>query len=71
MTPATTFTNSGVTQIARTGLRWLDIPAEPDFARLRRDVSARLHTAMSEQGVDALVLLGNSNVMYADRKSVV
>lgn len=65
MTPATTFTNSGVTQIARTGLRWLDIPAEPDFARLRRDVSARLHTAMSEQGVDALVLLGNSNVMYA------
>ncbi|CKI22172.1 Xaa-Pro peptidase family protein [Mycolicibacterium smegmatis] len=65
MTPATTFTHSGVTQIARTGLRWLDIPAEPDFARLRRDVSARLHTAMSEQGVDALVLLGNSNVMYA------
>lgn len=65
MTPATTFTHSGVTQIARTGLRWLDIPAEPDFARLRRDVSARLHEAMSEQGVDALVLLGNSNVMYA------
>jgi len=65
VTPATTFTHSGVTQIARTGLRWLDIPAEPDFARLRRDVSARLHTAMSEQGVDALVLLGNSNVMYA------
>ena len=60
-----TLTQSGVTQIARTGLRWLDIPAEPDFARLRREVGARLHAAMGAQGVDALVLLGNSNVMYA------
>ncbi len=58
-------TQSGVTQIARTGYTWLDIPAEPDFARLRREVGARLQAAMAEQGVDALVLLGNSNVMYA------
>ncbi|MGE2715398.1 M24 family metallopeptidase [Mycolicibacterium litorale] len=61
----TTSTQSGVTQIARTGYTWLDIPAEPDFARMRREVGARLHAAMTEQGVDALVLLGNGNVMYA------
>ena len=61
----TTSTQSGVTQIARTGFTWLDIPTEPDFARMRREVGARLHAAMTEQGVDALVLLGNSNVMYA------
>ncbi|VEG56974.1 peptidase M24 [Mycolicibacterium aurum] len=62
---ATTSTHSGVTQIARTGYTWLDIPAEPDFTRMRREVGARLRAAMSEQGVDALVLLGNSNVIYA------
>ncbi|MBX9920051.1 MAG: aminopeptidase P family N-terminal domain-containing protein, partial [Mycolicibacterium frederiksbergense] len=61
----TTSTRSGVTQIARTGLSWLDVPDEPDLARMRREVSARLQAAMAEQGVDALVLLGNSNVMYA------
>lgn len=61
----TASTQSGVTQIARTGYTWLDIPDEPDFARLRREVGARLQAAMAEQGVDALVLLGNSNVMYA------
>ncbi|CRZ13256.1 M24 family metallopeptidase [Mycolicibacterium neworleansense] len=58
-------TLSGVTQIAHTGFTPLDIPDEPDLARMRREVGARLHTAMAEQGVDALVLLGNSNVMYA------
>lgn len=58
-------TGTGVTQIARTGYSWLDIPAEPDFARMRREVGARLQAAMAEHGVDALVLLGNSNVMYA------
>lgn len=58
-------TGTGVTQIARTGYSWLDIPTEPDFARMRREVGARLQAAMAEQGVDALVLLGNSNVMYA------
>ncbi|NTY63771.1 M24 family metallopeptidase [Mycolicibacterium sphagni] len=61
----TTSTHSGVTQIARTGYTWLDIPQEPDFARMRSEVGARLHAAMADQGVDALVLLGNSNVMYA------
>ena len=57
--------DAGVTQIARTGYSWLDIPQEPDFARMRREVGARLHAAMAEQGVDAVVLLGNGNVMYA------
>lgn len=61
----TTSTSSGVTQIARTGYTWLDIPAEPDFDRMRTEVGTRLHAAMAEQGVDALVLLGNGNVMYA------
>lgn len=61
----TTATRSGVTQIARTGLSWLDIPDEPDLTRMRREISVRLHAAMADQGVDALVLLGNSNVMYA------
>ena len=57
--------DAGVTQIARTGYSWLDIPQEPDFARMRREVGARLRAAMAEQGVDAVVLLGNGNVMYA------
>ena len=61
----TTSLDAGVTQIARTGFTWLDIPQEPDFARMRRDVGARLHAAMADQGVDAVVLLGNGNVMYA------
>ncbi|WP_099023784.1 M24 family metallopeptidase [Mycolicibacterium palauense] len=65
MTSGATTTHSGVTQIARTGLTWLDIPAEPDLARMRRETSARLHAAMADQGVDALVLLGNGNVVYA------
>jgi Xaa-Pro dipeptidase len=61
----TTSTHSGVTQIVQTGLTWLDIPAEPDLARMRRETSARLHAAMNDQGVDALVLLGNGSVVYA------
>ncbi|WP_396903002.1 M24 family metallopeptidase [Mycolicibacterium sp.] len=60
-----TATQTGVTQIARTGFTPLDIPTEPDLARMRREVGARLRAAMVDQGVDALVLLGNSNVMYA------
>ncbi|MBN3509603.1 aminopeptidase P family protein [Mycolicibacterium septicum] len=60
-----TATQTGVTQIARTGFTPLDIPDEPDLARMRREVCARLHAAMADQGVDALVLLGNGNVMYA------
>ena len=61
----TTSTRSGVTQIARTGLSWLDIPDEPDLTRMRRETSVRLHAAMADQGVDALVLLGNGSVVYA------
>ena len=57
--------DAGVTQIARTGYSWLDIPQEPDFARMRKEVGARLRAAMAEQGVDAVVLLGNGNVTYA------
>ena len=61
----TTSTHSGVTEIARTGYTWLDIPQEPDFDRMRTEVGARLHAAMAEHGVDALVLLGNGSVIYA------
>ncbi|MEU6352483.1 Xaa-Pro peptidase family protein [Streptomyces sp. NPDC047072] len=43
----------------------IDIPAEPDLARMSRERGARLRAAMTEQGVDALVLLGNSAVSYS------
>jgi Xaa-Pro aminopeptidase len=43
----------------------IDIPVRPDLARLRHQRSARLRAAMADQGVDALVLLGNSNVSYS------
>lgn len=43
----------------------LTVPTEPDLGRMQRDRMARLHKVMSEQGVDVLVLLGNSNVSYA------
>ena len=45
-------------------MTWLDIPEEPGLARMRREISVRLHAAMRDAGVDALVLLGNGNVMY-------
>jgi len=61
----TASTRTGVTQIARSGFTPLDIPDEPDLGRMRREVSVRLRAAMSDQGVDALVLLGNGSVMYA------
>ncbi len=32
------------------GYRCLDIPTEPDFARMHREVGARLRAAMAEQG---------------------
>ncbi|MGA8331208.1 MAG: M24 family metallopeptidase, partial [Mycobacterium sp.] len=41
------------------------IPDEPDRARMHRDTSARLHAAMADHGVDALILLMNDNVVYA------
>ena len=43
----------------------MQIPAQPDLARMRRERGARLRSAMKDKGVDALVLLGNSNVSYA------
>jgi Xaa-Pro dipeptidase len=41
------------------------IPDMPDRARMYREVGARLRAAMAEHGVDALILLGNGNVVYA------
>jgi Xaa-Pro aminopeptidase len=41
------------------------IPAAPDLARMRRDRTQRVRAVMAEQGIDALVLLGNTNVVYA------
>jgi Xaa-Pro dipeptidase len=43
----------------------LTIPAEPDLIRMRRERGARLQKAMSDNGIDALLLLGNPNVTYA------
>ena len=41
------------------------IPAQADLRRMRRDRTERVRTLMTEQGLDALVLLGNTNVVYA------
>jgi Xaa-Pro aminopeptidase len=43
----------------------LDIPDEPDWARMRFETGARLRSAMAEHGVDALILLMNGHVLYA------
>src|ERR1700761_24355 len=43
----------------------IDIPDEPDWARMRFEVGARIRSAMAEHGVDALILLMNGNVGYA------
>ena len=43
----------------------LGIPEEPDRARMYRESGARLRAAMADNGVDALILLGNGNVVYA------
>jgi len=42
-----------------------DIPDLPDRARMYRECGARLRAAMVDNGVDALILLGNGNVVYA------
>jgi Xaa-Pro dipeptidase len=42
-----------------------DIPDLPDRDRMYRESGARLRSAMIENGVDALILLGNGNVVYA------
>ena len=41
------------------------IPAHPDLGRMRRERSDRVRSIMQTQGIDALVLLGNTHVMYA------
>jgi Xaa-Pro aminopeptidase len=41
------------------------IPPKADLARMRRARGERVRTIMREQGIDALVLLGNTNVVYA------
>jgi len=43
----------------------VSIAPEPDVARMQRDRGERLRAIMADQGVDALVLLGNANVAYA------
>ena len=41
------------------------IPPVADVARMHRDRIERVRTVMREQGFDAIVLLGNTNVAYA------
>lgn len=41
------------------------VPEWPDRARMYRECGARLRGAMADKGIDALVLLGNGNVVYA------
>ena len=42
-----------------------DLPDLPDMARMRRETGRKLRDAMASQGVDVLVLIGNSKVSYA------
>ena len=46
------------------------IPDAPDLDRMRRDRIARVRDHMRAQGLDAVVLIGNTNVVYADRRDV-
>lgn len=43
----------------------IEIPDTPDLDRMRSETGARLRSAMADRGVDALILLGNNNVVYA------
>lgn len=43
----------------------LALPGPPDLVRMRRQRGARIRSIMAEKGIDALLLLGNSNVSYA------
>jgi Xaa-Pro dipeptidase len=43
----------------------IEIPDEPDWARMRSETGARLRSAMADHGVDALILLMNGHVQYA------
>jgi Xaa-Pro aminopeptidase len=54
-----------VTTFAQSASPAIQIPDTPDLARMRRETGARLRSAMTERGVDALILLGNNAVAYA------
>ncbi len=41
-----------------------NLPTNPDLARMQRDRMQKVRELMRAQGLDALVLLGNSNVAY-------
>jgi Xaa-Pro aminopeptidase len=41
------------------------VPDDINFERMRRQRTARVRSIMGEQGIDALVLLGNTDVVYA------
>jgi Xaa-Pro dipeptidase len=43
----------------------IGIPDVPDRARMYRESGVRLRAAMADNGVDALILLGNGNVVYS------
>jgi Xaa-Pro dipeptidase len=54
-----------MTTFVTPGASAFDIPDLPDRARMYRDTGARLRSAMADNGVDALILLNNGNVVYA------
>ncbi|HET6731099.1 M24 family metallopeptidase [Mycobacterium sp.] len=54
-----------MTTFATAGSWTIDIPDLPDRARMYRESGARLRAAMADNGVDALILLNNGNVVYA------
>jgi Xaa-Pro aminopeptidase len=47
------------------GSALIDIPDLPDRSRMYRECGARLRDTMRQKGIDALVLLGNGNVVYS------
>jgi Xaa-Pro aminopeptidase len=59
---------AGSALAGRSGLmaeRPCTIPATADLVRMQRERGERVRAQMREQGLDALVLLGNTNVAYA------
>ncbi|WP_373198170.1 M24 family metallopeptidase [Mycobacterium marinum] len=54
-----------MTTFARPPSPEMQIPERPDLTRMRRETGARLRRAMADRGVDAMILLGNSAVVYA------
>jgi Xaa-Pro dipeptidase len=43
----------------------VEIPELPDTVRMYRECGARLRNSMKDKGIDALILIGNGNVVYA------